>query len=72
MPQPLAAGLAPDLQLEAGYRIVVTALDPTTGAFIAGVTLTDASYFVRDLSGGDEGDQSPTPLLVPSGESDGG
>lgn len=67
MPQPLIAGLPPDLDLSSGYTIRLNALDPFTGAEVGGVTVTDASLFVTQLNGPDA-DATPTPLLVPSGE----
>lgn len=67
MPQPLIAGLPPDCQLQAGYIVRVTALDPTTGASVGGVTLSDVSLFVTDVHGNVD-DLTPDPLLVPSGE----
>lgn len=67
MPQPLTAGLPPELQLSAGYILRVNALDQATGAEVSGVMLSDVSLFVSLLSGNlDEG--TPAPLLVPSGE----
>lgn len=52
MPQPLIAGLPPDLDLDSGWEIVLAALDPTTGAAVAGVKVTNASLMVRNLAGG--------------------
>lgn len=66
MPQPLAAGFPPDLQLGPGCRVVVTALDPSTGTAVTGVRLTDVSFFVRSMVGGDPGEDAPLPLLVPT------
>ena len=65
MPQPLIAGLPPDCELPAGYIIRVTALDPTTGATVGGVALSDVSLFVTDLHDNAQ-DLTPDPLLVPS------
>jgi hypothetical protein len=69
MPVPLKAELPPDCVLSAGYVIRITALDPTTGAAVAGVQLSDVSFFVTDLLGNIE-DAAPEPLLVPSSEPD--
>jgi hypothetical protein len=70
MPAPLIADLPPDCTLSAGYVVRLTALDPTTGAVVAGVTLSDISFFVTDLApdGGTFTDDAPMPLLVPSDE----
>lgn len=67
MAAPLIAGLPPDLVLGAGYVIRLAALDPTTGAAVAGVVLADVSLFVTQLSG-PRLDEDPMPVLVPSSE----
>lgn len=46
-----AAALPPSLDLPSGYTIRVNALDPTTGAQITGVTISDLSILVTDVSG---------------------
>lgn len=66
MPTPLIAGLPPECVLSAGYVIRLTALDPTTGAVVTGVTLTDVSILVSQLTGPNVEDGTPVPLLVPS------
>ncbi len=65
MPQPLIAGLPPDCELASGYIVRVTALDPTTGAQVTGVQLSDVSIFCTDVNG-NLSDLTPDPLLVPS------
>lgn len=64
---PLIAGLPPDCELQSGYVVRLVALDPSTGATVAGVTLSDVSLFVTDLRG-NVGDLVPDPKLVPSSE----
>lgn len=66
MPAPMKTGLPPDCILSAGYIVRLTALDATTGATVAGVTLSDITFFVTDMAPGilDEG-EAPEPLLVP-------
>ena len=65
--QPLIAGLPPECILSAGYIVRITALDPTTGAQVTGVVLSDVSLFVTDLHGNlDTGEAQP--FLVPSAE----
>lgn len=65
--EPLIAGLPPDCELSAGYVIRIVALDPTTGATVTGVTLSDVSLFVTDMHGNLD-NLTPDPLLVPSHE----
>lgn len=65
MPEPLTAGLPLDCTLSAGYVMRLVALDPTTGNTVAGVNLSDISFFVTDLMGNAQ-DDTPNPLLVPS------
>lgn len=43
--------LPPNLDLPAGYTIRVNAIDPTTGAQVTGVTITDLSIVVTDVRG---------------------
>lgn len=70
MPQPLKATLPPDCILSAGYVIRITALSPTDGSTVAGVSLSDISFFVTPLDQPlpGEGGDAPLPLLVPSDE----
>jgi hypothetical protein len=70
MAKPLIGGLPYDLDLDAGWIIRVAALDPTTGAAVNGVTVTNFAILVRNLTGGDAGDLAFGPfLLVPGPES---
>lgn len=63
---PLVAGLPPDLVLGPGYSLRLRALDPTFGTNVAGVRLTDVSYFVRNVGEGSDDDLQVGPfLLVP-------
>lgn len=65
MPQPLIAGMPPELDLDAGYVVRFQALDPTTGAAVAGVVVNDASIMARNL-GDDAGALAVGPWqLVP-------
>lgn len=50
MGQPITAGLPPFLDLAAGFKIRLTALDPTSGATVTGVRVTNAAIYVRNLS----------------------
>ena len=69
--QPLIAALPLDLILSSGYQIRFTALDPTTGAAITGVRVTDIAFQVRPINTGPGGTTDglvPSPLLVPTDE----
>ena len=46
-PLPLPA----DLDMSAGYQVVLNAVDPTTGAQITGVTVSDLAIQVSDVGG---------------------
>lgn len=43
--------LPADLDMPAGYRIVINAIDPNTGAQITGVTVSDLAIQVNDVGG---------------------
>jgi hypothetical protein len=62
----LVAGLPPDLDLDDNYIIRVDAIDPTTGATVAGVNVTYLSIFAVNLGGTPVPDTIPllTPLLA--------
>lgn len=66
MAAPMKTGLPPDCTLAAGYIIRLVALD-TSGNSVAGVNLSNISFFVTDLISGPASspDDTPTPLLVP-------
>lgn len=49
MPEPLTGGLTPNLQLTSGYEVVLTALDPTTGATVTGVVVSNVSMQVDTI-----------------------
>lgn len=51
MAKPVTANLPPDLDLADGYVIRLAALDPTTGAAVASVVVTDVSLFGTNLGG---------------------
>lgn len=65
MAAPLIAGLPPDITLQGDYLLRFAAVDPTTGAPVAGVVVSGVSIFGAQLAGPDEG-VSPLPMLVPS------
>jgi hypothetical protein len=51
MSQPFIQPLPPDLSLYAGCVVRVTAIDPSTGNTVAGVTVSNVSLFVTNLRG---------------------
>lgn len=68
MPQPLIANLPLELVMESGYTIRLNALNPTTGAEVAGVVVTDLTLQVRPVhigAGGTVDGLDVLPLLVP-------
>jgi hypothetical protein len=70
MPQPLIAGLPPGLALPAGYQLRVNAIDPTSGANVTGLTVSNFSIFATNLVGTDASELEAGPfLLVPSPDS---
>lgn len=67
MAKPLNGGIPPGLDLDANYTLRFTALDPSSGAVVAGVDVSDASLLVDNLGGGDltSGFADSEPLWVP-------
>ena len=69
MAQALTASMAADLDLPDGYQVVWAALDPASGANIAGVKVTGVSIFGTMLGSGSGGGGGGFPLgpylLVP-------
>lgn len=76
-PAPSAGGLGPvvvagmpeDLDLPDGYVLTWAALDPTTGADVAGVTVTDVSIFGTMLGSGGGGGVDLGPFMLVPGPS---
>lgn len=69
MPAPSIAALPIDLIMSSGYQVRFTALDPTTGAAVSGVRVTDIALQVRPVNIGPDAigaDGAPMPLLVPT------
>jgi hypothetical protein len=66
--QKLDAGLPPDLDLTANYTLRFTAVSPTSGSVVAGVTVSNASLLVQQLTPGTADDLAfgPfAPIFVP-------
>jgi len=62
---PLKTGLPPDCILDGGYIIRLTAVSATTGAVVAGVTVSGVELQVSQLAGPSLV-EAPMPFLVPS------
>lgn len=66
MAQKLDAPMPGNLDLGAGYTLRATALDPTTGALVPGVTIDTLVFTCEDLTGqGGVGLQVGPYMLVP-------
>jgi hypothetical protein len=66
MPLPLVVTLPPNVHLSGGCIVRVAALDPTTGAIVTGVNVSDVSLEVDEISGGAPADlELGAWLLVP-------
>lgn len=65
MAAPIKATMPPGLDLGDSYTILIRAIDPTTGADVAGVVISDVSIMVDQLAGPSikESDVEP-PLLA--------
>lgn len=50
MAQKLTAGMPANVELDGGYTLQLTAIDPNTGALVAGVKVSALTIFVVDLS----------------------
>ena len=48
---PLVAGLPPDLDIDGGYILRFDAVDPVTGATVAGVKVSAVAIGAADLAG---------------------
>lgn len=67
MSRVLVAQFAPDLDLPDGYIIEWLAVDPTTGANIAGVKVTGVSLFGTMLGSGQTALTDLGPLMLVPG-----
>lgn len=66
MAKPLTVAFPPDLILTDGWVVTIAAVDPTTGADVAGVRITEALLQVEALGGTDVAGLSSGPfMLVP-------
>lgn len=62
MAEPMNAPLAPYLTLGGGYTVAFTALDPASGAVVAGVKISNATISIDRSAAVDA--NAPPPLLV--------
>lgn len=66
MSLPVKTGLPDNMSIGPGYTIRFTAVDPTTGAVVAGVTISDASIFCTAQGSAGAGALDSGPfMLVP-------
>lgn len=66
MAQPLELPMFENFDLDDTYQLRVTALDPATGAVVAGVNVGAVTFMVDNLSGGSLASGSFGPfMLVP-------
>lgn len=60
------APMPPELELSGGFTVRLTAIDPTTGAVVSGVTIEQLVMMVNTLPGTVPGDLGVGPFqLVP-------
>ncbi len=64
MAAPLKASMAPDIDLDTGCTVVFEAINPTTGAAVTGVTISNALLRVDYAGGGDGLIQVDNPILL--------
>lgn len=63
------APMPPDLELVGSYTVRLVAIDPTTGAVVTGVTISDLVMMVNTLGATQPGDLEVGPfMLVPGPE----
>ncbi len=63
MPRRAIAPIAPNLTLTAGYTVLLVALNPTTGAPVTGVTVSNVAMQVDTVL--PEPEPEPVPEFVP-------
>lgn len=66
MAKKIGAGIPSGLDLEQGWRIQFAAVDPSSGAAVSGVTISNAAIICTQvgLSGGTPADLNEAPLWV--------
>lgn len=65
MGQKLTAGMPDDLTISGDYQIVFAAVDPTTGADVSGVVISNVNVTADDVLGGTGGQNLGPFMLVP-------
>lgn len=69
MAENLAAAMPAELDIGDGWTLRLTAHDPTTGAVVSGVTVTDLRLGVINVGGTSDGQLAVGPyMLVPGTE----
>lgn len=66
MAQPLIVAMPPGIEMKGGYTVALTAVDPTTGAEVAGVDVSNVAFQV-DLFDPAGPHRLPTVLLLRQG-----
>lgn len=64
MAQPLTASMPEALILDAGYVITLDAVDPATGASVAGVVVADATVTATEQDGSTYAPPDPLPAIL--------
>ena len=67
MPEPLVAGLPPDMDLPDGYIVRFNALDQTSGAQVAGVIVKNVSIYGTPLGAGTTTTETTGPFMLVAG-----
>lgn len=69
MAQSLSAAMPRDYDLDGGYVLRITAVDPTTGAAVSGVTVSNIVLMAVNVAGVEPGDLALGDwVLVPGPE----
>jgi hypothetical protein len=65
MSQKLTAGIPDTMELNANYQIQITALDPSSGAVVSGVTVSNVFIMADPIFGTAPGEEPPPPTVTP-------
>lgn len=67
MAEPFDAALPPAIALTGSYTIRLTALDPTSGDKVAGVTVSNLAMYIDNIGEGGVSDLGVGPYMVVPG-----
>lgn len=67
MARPLTAGMPRDLDLDAGYTVRITALNPTTGAVVTAVNVSNLVIMALNIGAGTGADLAYGPFMFVPG-----